>query len=93
MSPTYGAILNSKFGAAPSANAGVPLILLSEKYNFFLLIGVPLVCFFSDCSLTLVLTEHFALCLQCLHDIWPIAIFYGCSMKCISDHANVVEFH
>ena len=61
MSPTSGATLKSKFGAVPSANAGVFLIL-SEKDYFFLLFGVPLVCFSSDCSLILVLTEHLAYC-------------------------------
>ena len=60
MSPTSGATLKSKFSAAPSANAGVPLMLLSEKDNFFFLFGVPLVCFLSDCSLILELTEHLA---------------------------------
>ena len=45
MSPTSGATLKSKFSAAPSANAGVPLMLLSEKDNFFFLFGVPLACF------------------------------------------------
>ena len=60
MSPTSGATLKSKFSAAPSANAGVPLMLLSEKDNFFFLFGVPLACFLSDCSLILELTEHLA---------------------------------
>ena len=61
MLPTSGATLKSKFGAVPSANAGV-LLMLSEKDNFFLLFSVPLVCFFSDCSLILVLTEHLVYC-------------------------------
>ena len=65
MSPTSGATLKSKFSAAPSTNAGVPLMLLLEKDNFFLF-SVPLVCFLSDCSLILELTEHLA---------------YGCSMR------------
>ena len=62
MSPTSGATLKSKFGAVPSANIGVLLMLLSEKDNFFLLFSVPLVCFLSDCSLILVLTEHLVYC-------------------------------
>ena len=77
MSPTSGAMLKIKFYAAPSANTGVPLMLLSEKDNFFLHFGVPLVCFLSDCSLILVLTKHFVLWLQRLHDI---CMAYGCSM-------------
>ena len=60
MSLTSGATLKSKFGAVPSANAGV-LLMLSEKDNF-LLFSVSLVCFFSDCSLILVLTEHLVYC-------------------------------
>ena len=62
MSPTSGVTLKSKHGAAPSAYAGVPLMLLSEKDTFFLLFSVPLVCFLSNCSLILALTEHLVYC-------------------------------
>ena len=77
MSPTSGATLKSKFSAAPSANTGVPLMLLSEKDNFFFLFGVPLACFLSDCSLILELTEHLA---------------YGCSMHHVSQ-CTVYAYH
>ena len=84
MSPTSGATLKSKFGAVPSANTGVLLMLLSEKDNFFLLFSVPLVCFLTDCSLILVLTEYLVYCTQAI--VRPLYTVHKCRRISLKGH-------